>query len=186
MLTRTARLLIACPDRRGIIAAVSGFLAQYDGNILEADQHTDPEHGEFFMRVEIDIDGFRLGPDNFPAAWQPLADKFRMRWAIHWGTVVRRMAIFVSRLNHCLLDLLWRWKSGEFNVDIPLVVSNHVDLQDLVSGFGIPFHHLPVTPDTKASQERAARSLLDESRIDFIVLARYMQVLSPDFVAAWP
>lgn len=182
----TIRLLIACPDGRGIIAAVAGFISGYDGNIVDADQHVDAEHGEFFMRVEIESSGFRLDGDNFAAAWQPLADKYEMRWQIHWGDVTKRMAVFVSRADHCLVDLLWRHESGELRVDLPVVIGNHPELRDAVEGRGIAFHHLPVTPDTKGEQESRARAVLNEAGIDFIVLARYMQVLTPAFVADYP
>lgn len=186
MSPNTARLLIACPDAKGIIAAVAGFLAQYDGNILEADQHTDPDHGEFFMRVEIDLAGFRLDQASFPVAWRPVAAKYNMRWAAHWGNVVKRMAILVSKEGHCLQDLLWRWKSGELRVEIPLVVSNHAAHEAFVASLGVPYRHLPVTTDAKPQQERQIQALLRENDVDFVVLARYMQVLSPAFVAAWP
>ncbi len=186
MTERTIRLLIACPDARGIIATVAAFLSGHDGNILDADQHVDPEHGEFFMRVEIDPAGFRLKQDNFQAAWQPLADQYDMRWQVHWSTSVRRMAVFVSRASHCLADLLWRHEYGEIKADIPLVISNHADLRESVERRGIAFHHLPVSADNKQAQEDRAGSLLDEAGIEFIVLARYMQILSPNFVARFP
>jgi len=186
MTEHTIRLLIACPDARGIIAAVAAFISRYDGNILDADQHVDPEHGEFFMRVEIDPAGFRLNQDNFQDAWQPLADQYDMRWQVHWGTSMRRMAVFVSRASHCLADLLWRHEYGEIKADIPLVISNHPDLRESVERRGIAFHHLPVAADNKTAQEDRASSLLRDAQVDFIVLARYMQILSPDFVARFP
>ncbi len=179
----TARLLISCPDQRGIVAAVANFIAQYDGNILDADQHTDRDHAEFFMRVEIDAEGFLLNAANFAGAWQPLADKFRMRWYVHWAHDTRRMAILVSRMSHCLNDLLWRWKHGELRVELVAVISNHPDLRETVESFGVPYEHLPVTSATKDDQERAVRALLERTGADFVVLARYMQILSPTFVA---
>lgn len=182
----TIRLLIACPDGRGIIAAVAAFISQYDGNILDADQHVDPEHGDFFMRVEIDRTGFRLTQDNFAPAWQPMADKFQLRWQIHWGAAPRRVAIFVSRESHCLVDLLWRRRNDELPMDVPLVISNHDDLRSVVEADEIPFHHLPVTEKGKQAREKQALALLDEARADFIILARYMQILTPDFVARYP
>ncbi len=186
MNSKTARLLISCPDARGIIAAVAAFIAQYEGNIVEADQHVDPEHGEFFMRVEIELAGFRLTPDNFASAWQPFADRFGMRWSIHWGNITKRMAIFVSKQGHCLNDLLWRWTSGELRAEIPLVISNHADCRDAVVGCGLDFRHLPVTPETRREQEEQSAALLQAAGVDFIVLARYMQVLTPEFVSAYP
>lgn len=182
----TARLLIACPDAKGIIAAVAAFIAQYEGNIVEADQHVDPSAGEFFMRVEIESAGFRLNPDNFAGAWQPFAERFGMRWAIHWSHIQKRVAMFVSRHTHCLSDLLWRWRSGELPMDIRLVISNHTDCEQMVTSCGIDYHHLPVTPENKAEQEQRQLELLAAAEIDLIVLARYMQVLTPSFVAHYP
>jgi formyltetrahydrofolate deformylase len=183
MATDTARLLISSPDQKGIIAAVAGFMAQHGGNILEADQHTDPQHAEFFMRVEIELEGFTLGRDTFAAAWASVSDPFDMRWRIHWGNQTKRMAIMVSKESHCLSDLLWRWKTGELSVDIPFVASNHPDLREHADACGVPFHCLPVTQATRGKQEEELSHLLDAHDIDFVVLARYMQVLTPGFVA---
>lgn len=186
MSRQIVRLLISCPDARGIIAAVAKFISEYGGNILDADQHSDPSHREFFMRVEIDQTSFDLDSSSFDAAWAPLADRFDMRWRIHWNDRVKRMAVFVSKVGHCLNDMLWRWKAGELPVEVPLVVSNHEDLRSDVESLGLKFHHLPVTQKTKAEQEGAVRRLLGEAGVDFLVLARYMQILSPSFVAAYP
>jgi formyltetrahydrofolate deformylase len=186
MAAETARLLISCPDARGIIATVAGFAAEHGGNILDADQHTDPQHGEFFMRVEIELAGFGLSKETFRPAWEAVAKRFDMRWRVYWGNETKRMAIFVGKAGHCLSDLLWRWKTGELGVEIPLVLSNHRDLEADVASFGIPFHFLPVSPETKPEQERQAQALLCGAGVDFIVLARYMQILSPDFVAEHP
>ncbi len=182
----TIRLLISCPDARGIISSVTGFVAKHGGNILDADQHSDKEHDEFFMRVEIEQSGFGLKRDTFEAAWKPVADRFAMRWQIHWARDIKRMAVIVSKSGHCLNDLLWRWKAGELRVEIPFVLGNHDDLRQDVETLGLQFHHLPVTVETKTDQEEQAIRLLDESWIDFIVLARYMQILSPSFVARYP
>lgn len=182
----TARLLIWCPDARGIIAAVTGFLADHGGNVLEADQHSDPDDGTFCMRVEFETDGLDLARDQFPAAWQPVADRFRMDWRIAYAADRKRMAILVSRQEHCLHDLLLRQRCGEIDVDIPFVAGNHDELRRTVTGYGVNFHHLPVTPDTKPAQEARLLELCDRERIDFIVLARYMQVLSPVVVAHFP
>jgi formyltetrahydrofolate deformylase len=186
MSVETARLLITCPDARGIIAAVSSFITQYDGNILDADQHTDHEHGEFFMRIEIELNGFRLNRETFRAAWEPLAAKLNIRSSCHWGNITKRMAILVSRQGHCLNDLLWRWHTGEQRVQVPLVISNHPDWRQTVETLGAAYHHLPVTADTKREQEQQIQRLLEDARVDFVVLARYMQILSPEFVARWP
>ncbi|MFQ5423462.1 MAG: formyltetrahydrofolate deformylase [Phycisphaerae bacterium] len=185
MSANTIHLLIACPDKRGIIAAVAAFIAQFDGNILDADQHVDPEHGEFFMRVEIEPGRFRLDRHTFAAAWRSLADNFDMRWQIHWGGV-RRMAIFVSRASHCLVDLLWRHRHREMEVDIPLVISNHPDLRDVVEAHGIAYHCLAIPANDKLKQEAEALALLEDAGVDFIVLARYMQILTPGFLSHFP
>ncbi|MFQ5500734.1 MAG: formyltetrahydrofolate deformylase [Phycisphaerae bacterium] len=182
----TIRLLISCPDARGIISNVTGFVAEHGGNILDADQHSDKEHDEFFMRVEIEQTGFGLNRDTFEPAWKKVADRFAMRWQIHWGRDIKRMAVFVSKSGHCLNDLLWRWKTGELRVEIPFVLGNHDALREVVEALGLPFHHLSITSETKAEQEEQAVRLLEESRINFVVLARYMQILSPSFVARYP
>lgn len=181
-----ARLLIACPDGRGIIAAVAGFIADHHGNVLDAEQHTDPSCGHFFMRVEIELDGFDLSSDTFEPVWTPLAESLNMRWRMDWGTRKKRMAMLVSRETHCLNDLLWRWKTGELEVDVSFVASNHRDWQRDVEAFGIPFHYLPVSSETKSAQEVELARLLEADAVDCIVLARYMQILSPSFVARYP
>ncbi len=183
--TGTAKLLISCPDARGVVAAVAGFIAEHDGNLLEADQHTDPQSREFFMRVEVELDGFGLDEGTFAAAWRPVAERFAMQWRIEWSTRVKRMAILVTRESHCLSDLLWRWSTGELGVELPLVVSNHSDLGSVISAAGVAFAHEPVTPETRTEQEARMLEQLDEHKIDFVVLARYMQILTPAFVARW-
>lgn len=176
-----ARLLITCPDARGIVAAVTGFIAEHDGNILDLDQHTDPEHGEFFMRVAVEQNGFHLNNANFENAFTPLAQQHNLQWWLYWSNNIKRMAILVSRQGHCLHDLLWRHKAGELEVGIPLIISNHDDLRDVVDDYNLPFHVLPVTSATKAAQEQQIVQLLEDNRVDFVVLARYMQILSPGF-----
>ena len=182
------RLLISCPDRRGLIAAVSSFIAMHDGNILSADQYVSEgaAGGTFFMRLEIEGEGFGLERDEFGGAFAPLARKHAMDWRISYTDTPKRMAILVSRYDHCLMDLLWRWDSGELEAEIPLVVSNHPGLASRVEAYGIPFHHLPVTRETKAEQESEVLRLLAGHGVDFVVLARYMQILSPGFVDAYP
>lgn len=183
---QTARLLITCRDRQGIVAAVTGFVARHNGNILELEQHTDPDHGEFFMRLEIELGGFDLDKAAFPSAWRPVAEQFDMRWWVYWGNEVKSMALLVSRESHCLSDLLWRWRTGELRVNIPLVISNHPDLADTVESCKVAFHHLPVDSATKAVHEQHLVKLLCDAQADFVVLARYMQVLSPALVTAYP
>jgi formyltetrahydrofolate deformylase len=182
------RLLISCPDRRGLIAAISSFISMHDGNILSADQYVSEGEagGTFFMRLEIEGEGFGLERDEFGGAFAPLARKHGMDWRISYTDAPKRMAILVSRYDHCLMDLLWRWDSGELEAEIPLVVSNHPDLAARVEAYGIPFHHLPVKPETKAEQESMVLDLLSGHDIDLVVLARYMQILSPIFVSAYP
>lgn len=178
----TARLLISCRDTKGLVAAVAGFISMHDGNILESDHHTDAEHGEFFMRVEIDLDGFGLTKETFTGAWQPIAEKFGMKWRVAWGNEIRRMGILVSKQGHCLNDLLWRWKTGELKAEIPFVASNHPDMQEVVESFGLPYHHFPVTPESKPKQEKQLLKMARETGVDFLVLARYMQILTPSFL----
>ena len=178
------RLLISCPDRKGLIAALSSFIAMHDGNILSADQYVS-DSGTFFMRLEIEGEGFGLARDEFAGAFAPLARRHDMDWRLSHTDTPKRMAILVSRYDHCLIDLLWRWDSGELEAEIPLVVSNHPDLASRAEIYGIPFHHLPLAKETKAEQERKILNLLREHKVDLVVLARYMQILTPTFVGAY-
>lgn len=179
------RLLISCPDRKGLISAVSSFIAMHDGNILSSDQYVS-DSGRFFMRLEIEGEGFGLERGEFAGAFAPLARRHGMEWSVSHTDAPKRMAILVSRYDHCLIDLLWRWDAGELEAGIPLVISNHPDLASRAEIYGIPFHHLPVTKETKAEQESAMLELLAEHEIDLVVLARYMQILSPKLVGAYP
>jgi formyltetrahydrofolate deformylase len=179
------RLLISCPDKKGLIAAISSFIAMHDGNILSADQYVS-DSGTFFMRLEIEGEGFGLGRDEFAGAFAPLARRHGMDWRVSHTDTPKRMAILVSRYDHCLIDLLWRWDAGELKAQIPLVVSNHPDLASRAEIYGIPFHNLPVTKETKAEQESRVLDLLYEHGVDVVVLARYMQILTPKFVDAYP
>ena len=179
------RLLISCPDKKGLIAAISSFIAMHDGNILSADQYVS-DSGSFFMRLEIEGEGFGLGREEFAGAFAPLARRHGMDWRVSHTDTPKRMAILVSRYDHCLIDLLWRWDAGELKAQIPLVVSNHPDLASRTEIYGIPFYHLPVTKETKVEQEGKILDLLYEHGVDVVVLARYMQILTPEFVAAYP
>ena len=138
--------------------------------------------GTFFMRMEIESEGFGLGRDEFDAAFAPLARQHGMSWRVSFTDRPKRVAILVSKQGHCLIDLLWRWEAGELDAEIPLVISNHADLAAKVEAHGIPFHHLPVTKETKAEQEAKLEALLREHEVDLVVLARYMQILSPEFL----
>jgi formyltetrahydrofolate deformylase len=177
------RLLINCPDHRGLIAAVSSFIALHNGNIVAADQHVgEPPNAAFFMRMEIESDGFGLGRDEFDAAFAPLARQHGMKWRVSFTDRPKRMAILVSKQGHCLTDMLWRWEAGELDAQIPLVISNHDDLAPKVGIHGISFFHLPVTKPSHTEQESHVVSLLRERDIELVVLARYMQILSPEFL----
>lgn len=182
----TAILLVSCPDQPGIVASVSDFLFQNKGNIVDVDQHVDQENGVFFMRVEWEIEGFAVSRDDLEAAIAPLAEKFSMNWSLYFTDVVPRVALFITRDNHCVYDLLSRQESGELRMEIPLIVSNREDLKPIADRFSIPFHFLPITKETKAEQERKEIALLREHEIDLVVLARYMQILSPLMTEAFP
>jgi len=176
-----ARLLISCPDRHGIVAAVSGFLADRDANIVSSAQYsTDPEGGAFFMRMAFAIEGI---DDDFARAFgEQVAERFSMDWRLDDAARAKRVAILVSREDHCLLDLLWRWRRGELHCEIPLVISNHPDHASDVEGLGVRYEHVPVVKGEKPAAEAAMLGLLADG-FDLVILARYMQILSGDFLA---
>ncbi len=180
----TAVLLISCRDQKGLVAAVSQFLLENDGNITHADQHTDLQEGVFLQRVEWELRGFRLRRDAISDAFRPIAERFDMTWSLHFSDAMPRVAILVSKLPHCLFDLLARWRLGELRAEIPLIISNHEDARPIAESFGVPYHCLPVTGAAKASQEAEIAALVARDGVELIVLARYMQVLSADFVEA--
>ncbi|WP_439620969.1 formyltetrahydrofolate deformylase [Gemmata sp.] len=182
----SAVLLITCPDRKGIVATVAEFLYKHDANILHADQHQDAERSLFLMRVEWSLDGFALDLAEFPRRFAPLADRFEMRWRLERSDQPIRVALFVSKYDHCLMDLLYRHKTGELECDIPLIVANHPDAEKWGTFYDVPFHHIPVTAAGKEAAERAQLDLLAAEKIDLVVMARYMQVLSKEFVARYP
>ncbi len=182
----TATLLITCPDAKGIVASVAEFLYQHNANILHADQHQDAENNLFLMRVEWDLAGFNINTIAFEAAFKPIASKFNMQWQLKLSQHKTRMAMMVSQYDHCLADLLHRYKNGELACEIPLIISNHRDTQKLAEFYGIDFHQIEVNKDNKSQAEAAQFKLFDEYKIDLIVLARYMQILSPAFVARYP
>lgn len=182
----TAILLVSCPDRAGIVAGVTGFLFESRGNIIDVDQHVDRESDVFFMRVEWETEGFAVPRSEIAAALAPLMQRFSMDWSLHFSDIAPRVALFVTKENHCLYDLLSRHESGELKMEIPLVVSNRTDLEPVAERFGIPFHHFPITPETKTGQEQAEIELLRSAGVEFVVLARYMQILSPQMTEAFP
>ena len=180
-----AILLLSCPDKKGIVAGVSNFIFKNGGNIVHADQHTSVGSKTFFMRIEWELNGFRIPRREIGAAIAPLANRFGMKWDLRFTDEVPRVALFVSRHVHCFHDLIMRRRMGEFRAEIPLVVSNHLDLKPLARQFGLKFMHFPITPANKARQEEREIRELERHRIDLVVLARYMQVLSNTFVEAW-
>ena len=182
----TATLLITCPDAKGIVAAIADFLYQHNANILHADQHQDAENNLFLMRVEWDLATFNLDEAAFSQAFARIAAQFSMIWQLKLSLHKTRVAIMVSQYDHCLADLLHRHKSGELDCEIPLVISNHRDTEALVKFYGVDFHYLEVSKDNKPQAEAAQFKLFADYNIDLIVLARYMQILSPDFVARYP
>lgn len=183
---KTAILLVSCPDQRGIVAALSGFVARHNGNIIHLDQHVDLEQNVFFARMEWELEDFRLGPEDLPLAIEELARSLQMRWKLHYSTERARMAILVSRQAHCLYDLLARHEAGELDADITMVIGNHPDLEPAARRFGIPFYHVPVRAETRAELEPEILRRLEEAGVDTIVLARYMQILSGEFTRRYP
>lgn len=183
---QTAILLIDCPDQKGIVAAIGEFLYRHGANILHADQHQDAERNLFLMRVEWDLAGFSLDSADFTRKFAPIADRFQMRWRLELSNRPQRVALFVSKFDHCLVDLLYRHHSGELLCDIPLVVSNHPDAAQWAEFYRIPYHVVPVEGGDKAAAEAKQLELLRAHDVDLVVLARYMQVLSPRFVEAYP
>jgi formyltetrahydrofolate deformylase len=184
MATQSAVLLILCPDRTGLVARVSTLLFEQGANILHADQHQDSEAGLFFMRVEWDLEGFDL--ERFRAAFTPLAASLDMTWRVESARQPPRVAIFVSSHLHCLADLLFRHRAGELACEVTSVISNHTDAGDLVAFHGIPFHHIPTTTSSRADVETRQLALLDAQRVDLVVMARYMRILSGGFITQYP
>jgi len=185
--TRSAILLMHCPDQKGLVAAVTEFIAANNGNITYLDQHVDSSQKVFFMRAEWDLHAFALSDEDIAKHFEKfIAKKYAMHWELFFSDEIPRMAIFVSRLPHCLFDILSRWKANEIKVEIPLIISNHAKLQPIAEQFGIDFHLFEITKENKASQEKKQLDLLRKHHIDFIALARYMQILSADFASRYP
>jgi len=178
-------LILKCPDRKGVVAAVSGYLADHDASITESHQFHDPMTGEFYMRTVFRPDGPAMPPlETLRAGFEPIAALYAMSWALHDGEAKPRVLIAVSKFGHCLYDLMHRWRSGALPVEIVGVMSNHEDMRSFVEWSGIPFHHLPITKTTKPEQEARFLALIAEVNADLVVLARYMQILSPELCAA--
>lgn len=181
-----ATILIHCPDQAGIISAVTGFIHSQGGNITYLDQHVDKEVGVFFMRLECEFEGQALPWDFEKSFSEQMAGPYNMEWNLNLDHLKLRMALFVSKYDHCLYDLLSRFSSGEKVVDIPFILSNHLDLEFIAKQFDIPFYHIPVSKDTKAKAEDRQLELLKEYKIDFIVLARYMQIVTSKIIGEFP
>ena len=183
----SAVLLIHCPDKPGIVVAITDFIHSNGGNILYLDQHVDVQRSAFFMRIEWDLQGFAIQQEKIAEYFETLvATRYEMTTQLHFSGYKPRMALFVSKMSHCFYDLLARYECGELNVDIPVIISNHSDLQIAAERLGIDYHCISVNRDNKAKQEEKQLKLLQQYDIDFIVLARYMQVLSDNFVKHWP
>ncbi|QXP53775.1 formyltetrahydrofolate deformylase [Cellulophaga sp. HaHa_2_1] len=180
-------ILIHCPDQTGIICSVTGFVHSQGGNIIYLDQHVEKASGELFMRIESEFLDAELSVAHFKAQFnKELTEKFKIKWSIHTDETKPRMGLFVSKYNHCLYDLLSRFNSGELAVDIPFIISNHTDLKFVAKQFDIPYYHIPVTKATKAEAENKQLALLEEYHIDFVVLARYMQIVTSKIIDRYP
>ena len=184
---KTAKLLLHCPDKPGILAEVTDFITVNKGNIIYLDQYVDHVENIFFMRIEWELESFLVPQEKIEDYFETLyAQKYGMSFRLYFSDVKPRMAIFVSKMSHCLFDLLARYTAGEWNVEIPLIISNHPDLQHVAERFGIPFHLFPITKETKEEQEKKEMELLAKHKVNFIVLARYMQVISEKTIDAYP
>ncbi|MEA5582432.1 formyltetrahydrofolate deformylase [Nodularia harveyana UHCC-0300] len=182
----TATLLISCADQRGLVAKFANFIYANGGNIIHADQHTDLAAGLFLTRLEWQLEGFNLPKEFIAPAFNAIAQPLNAKWQLHFSETIPRIAIWVSRQDHCLFDLIWRQRAKEFTADIPLIISNHPNLQKVAEQFGIDFHHIPITKDNKSEQEAQQLELLEKYKIDLVVLAKYMQVVSADFIEKFP
>lgn len=182
----TAVLLLTCEDRKGLVSTISNFISGHNGNILDLNEHVDRGENLFSIRVTWDMTDFAFSKDELREKFSPIADSINANWLINFKEQKRRVAIFVSKYDHVLLEILWRHKMGEYPIEIPLIISNHDHLREMADHYGIPFHVFPITADSKADQEKKELDLLEEHGVDTIVLARYMQILSPEFVKRFP
>lgn len=186
MTSPTATLLVSCPDQRGLVAKIANFIYANGGNIIHADQHTDAEAGLFLTRIEWQLDQFYLPRDLIGPAFSAIAQPLQANWQLHFSDAVPRLALWVSRQDHCLFDLIWRQQAKEFAAEIPLIISNHPDLEPIAQQFNIDYHHVPITKENKSAQEAQQLELLQRYQIDLVVLAKYMQILSPEFIEQFP
>ncbi|MBG1261920.1 formyltetrahydrofolate deformylase [Nostoc commune] len=186
MTNPTATLLISCPDQRGLVAKFANFIYSNGGNIIHADQHTDFAAGLFLTRIEWQLDGFNLPREFIAPAFNAIAQPLDAKWEIRFSDTVPRIAIWVSRQDHCLFDLIWRQRAKEFIAEIPLIISNHSNLKVVAEQFNIHFQHIPINKDNKAEQEAQQLELLRQYKIDLVVLAKYMQIVSADFINQFP
>jgi len=182
-----ARLLVKCPDRPGIVAALSKFLFDHDANIIESSQYTtDPEDGTFFIRIEFYCKNLLEKREQMKKDFEQLASEFTMDYHFAYRNIRKRTAIFVSKEPHCLMELLWEWQSGDLETDIVVVISNHEDAREIVESFGIPFYYIPANKDIRKQVEAEQIRLMEEYNVDLLILARYMQILTPEFVGRFP
>ncbi len=183
---KVATLLVACPDRKGIVASLAQVLYGHGANILDSDQHTDPVAGLFFQRIRFDLETLTTDKVALENGIKEVGERFQMDWRIAYSNKVRKVAIFASKQEHCLYDLLIRHRAGELACQIGLIISNHEEIESIARHFRVDFYHLPVTPETKAEVEAKASELITANEIELLVLARYMQILSAEFVAKYP
>ena len=181
----TGILLVSCPDRPGIVAAVASFVASHGGNVIDLQQHTDHTDAAFFQRVEFELDQFDLDRAEIAGAFSPVAERYAMRWSLRFSDERLRVGVLASRESHCLQDILNRWRTGELPIEVVAVVSNHPDHAALAEWFGVAHHHLPITDGDREGQERGVRQVLQGHGVELVVLARYMQILSAAFCDEW-
>ncbi|MGB3613340.1 MAG: formyltetrahydrofolate deformylase [Elainellaceae cyanobacterium] len=182
----TAVLLLSCPDQQGLVAKIANFIYANGGNVIHAAQHTDMAANLFLTRIEWELNGFNLPRDIISPAFEAIAQPLKARWQIRFSDAVPRVAIWVTKQDHCLLDLLWRQQAKEFSAAIPLIISNHEQLRPVADQFGIDYHHVPISSETKAAAEASQLALLEQYQVDLVVLAKYMQVLSPTLLQQFP
>ena len=182
-----AIILISCRDQPGIISNVTNFISSNGGNIMDLDEHVDFTHSVFFMRVAWELSGFSIPDQEIAAVFESqIAERYEMNWSLHFTSIIPKMAVFVSKFSHCLYDILGRYQSGEWRVQIPVIISNHEKLRDVADRFEIPFEHFPITPENKLEQESRQLDVMRKLDVDFVVLARYMQILRPQLIQSFP